>query len=48
MRYLVVDDFGTVINLLMLAGQVHGGVALGVGQAMLERTIFGLAIGKAA
>ena len=40
LRYLVVDDFGTVINPLLLAGQVQGGVAQGVGQAMLERTIF--------
>ena len=39
-RYLVVDDFGTVINPLLLAGQVHGGIAQGVGQAMLERTVF--------
>jgi carbon-monoxide dehydrogenase large subunit len=39
-RYLVVDDFGTVINPLLLAGQVHGGVAQGVGQAMLERTVY--------
>jgi carbon-monoxide dehydrogenase large subunit len=39
-RYLVVDDFGVVINPLLLAGQVQGGVAQGVGQAMLERTVF--------
>ncbi len=39
-RYLVVDDFGTVVNPLLLRGQVHGGVAQGVGQAMLERTVF--------
>jgi carbon-monoxide dehydrogenase large subunit len=39
-RYLVVDDFGTVINPLLLRGQVQGGVAQGVGQAMLERTVF--------
>ncbi len=40
LRYLVVDDFGTVINPLLLRGQVQGGVAQGVGQALLERTIF--------
>jgi carbon-monoxide dehydrogenase large subunit len=40
LRYLVVDDFGMVINPLLLAGQVQGGVAQGVGQAMLERTVF--------
>jgi carbon-monoxide dehydrogenase large subunit len=39
-RYLVVDDFGVVINPLLLAGQVNGGIAQGVGQAMLERTVF--------
>jgi carbon-monoxide dehydrogenase large subunit len=40
LRYLVVDDFGTVVNPLLLAGQVQGGVAQGIGQAMLERTVF--------
>ena len=40
LRYLVIDDFGTVINPLLLAGQVQGGVAQGVGQAMLEHTVF--------
>src|SRR5260370_16725102 len=39
-RYLVVDDFGTVINPLLLRGQVQGGVAQGVGQAILERCVF--------
>jgi carbon-monoxide dehydrogenase large subunit len=39
-RYLVVDDFGRVVNPLLLRGQVQGGVAQGVGQAMLERTVF--------
>jgi carbon-monoxide dehydrogenase large subunit len=39
-RYLVVDDFGNVINPLLLRGQVQGGVAQGVGQAILERTVY--------
>jgi len=39
-RYVVVDDFGVVINQLLLRGQVHGGIAQGVGQAMLERTVY--------
>jgi carbon-monoxide dehydrogenase large subunit len=39
-RYLVVDDFGTVVNPLLLHGQVQGGVAQGVGQAVFERTVF--------
>ena len=34
--YTVVDDFGKVINPLLLEGQVHGGIAQGLGQALLE------------
>jgi carbon-monoxide dehydrogenase large subunit len=45
-RYLVVDDFGVVINPLLLAGQVNGGIAQGIGQAMLERTVFDHASGQ--
>jgi carbon-monoxide dehydrogenase large subunit len=36
----VVDDFGRDINPLLAAGQVHGGIAQGVGQALLEHTVF--------
>ncbi len=39
-RYTVVDDFGTIINPLMLAGQVHGGIAQGVGQALHENCVY--------
>ncbi len=39
-RYLVVDDFGRIINPLLLAGQIHGGVVQGVGQALLEHTVY--------
>ncbi|MEQ9815207.1 MAG: xanthine dehydrogenase family protein molybdopterin-binding subunit [Azospirillaceae bacterium] len=39
-KYTVVDDFGTVLNPLMLEGQVHGGVAQGIGQALLEHTAY--------
>ena len=39
-RYTVCDDFGTTVNPLLLAGQVHGGVAQGIGQALHERTIY--------
>jgi aerobic carbon-monoxide dehydrogenase large subunit len=39
-RYTIVDDFGLVINPMLLAGQVHGGVAQGIGQALLERTVY--------
>jgi len=36
LRYSVVDDVGTVINPLLLHGQVDGGVAMGVGQILME------------
>ncbi|QJP13395.1 xanthine dehydrogenase family protein molybdopterin-binding subunit [Starkeya sp. ORNL1] len=39
-RYTVVDDFGRVLNPLLLGGQIHGGIAQGIGQAMLERTVY--------
>lgn len=39
-RYTAVDDFGTVINPLLTTGQVQGGVAQGIGQAMLEHTVY--------
>jgi aerobic carbon-monoxide dehydrogenase large subunit len=35
-RWTAVDDFGTLVNPMIVEGQVHGGVAQGVGQAMLE------------
>ena len=38
--YTVVDDFGVLMNPMLLEGQVHGGIAQGVGQAMLERTVY--------
>ena len=34
--YTLVDDFGNVINPLLLAGQIHGGIAQGAGQALME------------
>jgi carbon-monoxide dehydrogenase large subunit len=39
-RYTSIDDGGQAINPLILHGQVHGGVAQGVGQAMLEATVY--------
>jgi carbon-monoxide dehydrogenase large subunit len=39
-RYTIVDDFGRTINPLMLEGQVHGGVVQGIGQALLEHTVY--------
>ena len=38
--YTVVDDFGKVINPLLIAGQVHGGIAQGAGQALMEDAIY--------
>ncbi|MFD2057733.1 xanthine dehydrogenase family protein molybdopterin-binding subunit [Mesorhizobium calcicola] len=40
-RYTIVDDFGVTVNPLLLAGQVHGGVVQGIGQALTEETIYG-------
>ena len=40
LRYTAVDDFGTLINPMLTIGQVQGGVAQGIGQAMLEHTVY--------
>ena len=39
-RYIAVDDCGKIINPLLVAGQVHGGVAQGLGQALFEHAIY--------
>jgi carbon-monoxide dehydrogenase large subunit len=39
-NFTAVDDFGTVINPMIVEGQVHGGIAQGIGQAMLEHGIY--------
>lgn len=39
-RYTAVDDYGTVINPLLVTGQVHGAIAQGVGQAMMEHAVY--------
>jgi CO/xanthine dehydrogenase Mo-binding subunit len=39
-KYVVVHDCGTVINPLILAGQIHGGVAQGIGNAFFEELVF--------
>ena len=44
--YSVVDDVGTVLNPLLLKGQIHGGVAQGLGQAVMERIVFDRASGQ--
>lgn len=39
-KYTVVDDFGYLINPMLAAGQVHGGVVQGIGQALTEQVVF--------
>jgi carbon-monoxide dehydrogenase large subunit len=39
-KYLAVDDCGRVINPMIVDGQVHGGVAMGIGQALLEEIVY--------
>ncbi len=38
--YSVVDDFGVLVNPALVEGQVHGGVAQGIGQALMEHTVY--------
>lgn len=38
--YTVVDDFGKIVNPLLVEGQIHGGVAQGLGQALLEDCVY--------
>ena len=38
--YVVVDDFGITLNPLLLQGQVEGGAVQGIGQALMERTVY--------
>jgi len=45
-RYLLVDDFGVLINPMLTLGQVHGGVAQGIGQALLENVVFDAGSGQ--
>jgi aerobic carbon-monoxide dehydrogenase large subunit len=39
-NYVVVDDFGVTVNPLLLEAQVHGGAVQGIGQALMERTVY--------
>jgi carbon-monoxide dehydrogenase large subunit len=39
-KYSTVNDFGTIINPLLVEGQLHGGVVQGIGQALMERTVY--------
>ena len=38
--YTIVDDFGVTVNPTLLAGQIHGGVAQGIGQALIEDAVY--------
>ena len=39
-NYLMVNDFGTIVNPLLVEGQAHGGVMQGIGQALLEHAVY--------
>jgi len=39
-RYVVVEDCGTILNPMILEGQVHGGVAMGIGNAYYEKLVY--------
>jgi carbon-monoxide dehydrogenase large subunit len=44
--YFTIDDCGTIINPMIVEGQVHGGLAQGIGQAMMEHVIYEDATGQ--
>jgi carbon-monoxide dehydrogenase large subunit len=46
LRYVIVDDFGATLNPLLLEGQVHGGTVQGLGQALMEDTVYDPASGQ--
>ncbi|SFL63567.1 carbon-monoxide dehydrogenase large subunit [Bradyrhizobium sp. NFR13] len=39
-NYAAVNDFGTIVNPMIVAGQLHGGVAQGIGQALMEKVSY--------
>jgi carbon-monoxide dehydrogenase large subunit len=39
-NYVAVNDFGTELNPLLVAGQVHGGLVQGIGQVLMENTVY--------
>jgi carbon-monoxide dehydrogenase large subunit len=39
-RFTAVDDFGKIVNPMIVEGQVHGGLAQGIGQALIENSIY--------
>ena len=46
LRYAAVDDVGTVINPLLVEGQLHGGIVQGLGQVMMESVVWDAASGQ--
>jgi len=46
LRYTAVDDSGVIINPLLFEGQIHGGIAQGIGQALLEKVAYDAASGQ--
>jgi carbon-monoxide dehydrogenase large subunit len=40
LNYISVNDFGTIVNPLLVEGQAHGGIVQGIGQALMERTVY--------
>ncbi|MBM3516733.1 MAG: xanthine dehydrogenase family protein molybdopterin-binding subunit [Alphaproteobacteria bacterium] len=45
-RYVAVNDFGRIVNPMIVRGQVHGGTAQGIGQALLEDTVYDAGSGQ--
>lgn len=45
-RFSAVDDFGTIINPMIVEGQVHGGLVQGIGQALLENCVYDTETGQ--
>jgi aerobic carbon-monoxide dehydrogenase large subunit len=39
-RYTAVDDFGNIINPMIVEGQMHGGIGQGIGQALMENCVY--------
>ena len=48
LAYTAVDDFGVVVNRGAVEGQIHGGLAQGLGQALLEEAVYDAATGRLA
>lgn len=46
LKYVSIDDCGTIVNPLIIEGQAHGGIAQGVGQALMESCVFDEASGQ--